>query len=81
MIALGASSVRARFTSFENPRLVGRRFLLIVQAGRKLVSVGRLDLTLGDPVNLAAEAFLYVIGPLAEKLLERPVVDRPLLQG
>ena len=43
--------------------------------------VGRLDLTLGDPVNLAAEAFLYVIGSLAEKLLERPVVDRPLLQG
>ena len=43
--------------------------------------MGRLDLTLGDPVNLAAEAFLYVIGPLAEKLLERPVVDRPLLQG
>lgn len=79
MIALGASSVRARFTSFENPRLVGRRFLLIVQAGRKLVAVGRL--TLGDPVNLVAEAFLYVIGPLAEKLLERPVVDHPLLQG
>ena len=51
MIALAASSARARLASVENPRLVDRRFLLIVQVGRKLVAVDRLDLTLGDPVG------------------------------